>query len=100
MLKVFLTSVLFSELPKTFRGAIEVADYLSVRYIWIDSLCIIQGSEEDWLHEAALMSDVYQNSFCNIAATASKESHGGLFRTRDPRILRRCIVTYQQSLSS
>jgi hypothetical protein len=33
-------------LPKTFRRAIVVAKQLGVRYIWIDSLCIIQDFEQ------------------------------------------------------
>lgn len=37
-------------LPKTFREAIQVTRDLGYRYIWIDSLCIIQDSEEDWGH--------------------------------------------------
>lgn len=67
-----------------FRDAIEVARRLTVRYIWIDSLCIIQDSEgrKDWEHEAGLMHMVYRNSYCNIAASASADSDGGLFRLR------------------
>ncbi|KAH7237063.1 uncharacterized protein BKA55DRAFT_134618 [Fusarium redolens] len=36
-----------SRLPKTFREAITVARRFSVKYMWIDSLCIIQDSLED-----------------------------------------------------
>lgn len=67
-----------------FRDAIEVTRRLNVRYIWIDSLCIIQDSEghKDWEHEAPLMHMVYRNSYCNIAASDSADSDGGLFRLR------------------
>lgn len=37
-----------SQLNKTFLDAIEVCRHLGVRYLWIDSLCIIQDSLEDW----------------------------------------------------
>lgn len=40
------------------------------------------------------MSDVYQNAFLNIGATASSNSHGGLFYDRNPELLRPCVVTY------
>ena len=36
-----------SELPKTFIDAIFVTRRFSIRYLWIDSLCIIQDSEQD-----------------------------------------------------
>lgn len=67
-----------------FRDAIRVARHLKVRYIWIDSLCIVQDSpdREDWKHEAPLMHKVYRNSYCNIAASDSQDSDGGLFRLR------------------
>lgn len=50
-----------------------------MRYLWIDSLCIIQGDAADWVAEAGKMSDVYANSFLNIAAAAGNDSRGKLF---------------------
>ena len=59
------------ELPKTFRDAIEVTRRLGFRFLWLDSLCIVQDSAEDWAKESARMDKVYMNSCCNICATAS-----------------------------
>ena len=36
------------KLPKTFQDAITVARQMSIRYMWIDSICIIQGDDDDW----------------------------------------------------
>ncbi|EPE30622.1 heterokaryon incompatibility protein [Glarea lozoyensis ATCC 20868] len=72
-------------LPKSFQDAIRFSRRLSkyVRYIWIDSLCIIQGKSknqyEDWLRESASMHRIYQNSYCNLSATAATDSEKGLF---------------------
>lgn len=80
-------------LPRTFRDAIYFARRLSrqVRYLWIDSLCIIQGHSpaqyEDWLRESAQMYQIYYNSYCNISATAATDSEKGLFFRREPREL-------------
>ncbi|KAL8798788.1 MAG: hypothetical protein Q9200_007696 [Gallowayella weberi] len=71
-----------ADLPQTFQDAIVVARRMSCKYLWIDSLCIIQNSKEDWLHEAGLMGEVYANSYCNIAATWNSSSDDGLFRNR------------------
>jgi hypothetical protein len=65
-------------LPKTFRDAIQFTRGLGLRYIWIDSLCIIQDSEDDWKQEAARMADVYKNSYVTIAAESSKDSYMGM----------------------
>lgn len=37
----------FLELPANFRDAITITRRLGFRYLWIDSLCIIQDSRED-----------------------------------------------------
>ncbi|TVY88689.1 hypothetical protein LAWI1_G006194, partial [Lachnellula willkommii] len=61
-------------------------------YLWIDSLCIIQDSTQDWLQEVGLMEDVYTNSICNIAASHSSDGHGGLFRKRNPHLAKALII--------
>jgi hypothetical protein len=73
-----------STLPKNFRHAIDVARFIGMKYIWIDSLCIIQKDDgEDFKREGDQMHRVYQNSYCNIAAADSEHSGGGLFRQRE-----------------
>ncbi|KAI6753847.1 hypothetical protein HG530_013023 [Fusarium avenaceum] len=74
-----------SRLPKTFRDTITVARRLSIRYLWIDSLCIIQDSPEDWAKESVRMHQIYANSSCTISASASEDPQGGLFRSRTPK---------------
>lgn len=37
-----MKEIAWNELPKTYRDAIKVARKLHIRYVWIDSLCIIQ----------------------------------------------------------
>ena len=79
-------------LPQTFKDFALLARRFRVRYIWIDAFCIIQDSDEDWSREALLMRYVYANSTCNVAATASEDPDGGLFRHRDRRSLRIGVV--------
>jgi hypothetical protein len=67
----------FSELPKTFRDAIEVTRGLGIQYLWIDSLCIIQDNHKDWEHEAKLMEGVYASAYFTIAATSAVDSNAG-----------------------
>ncbi|PSN72086.1 HET-domain-containing protein [Corynespora cassiicola Philippines] len=72
------------ELTKNFQQAIEVARFIGVRYIWIDSLCIVQGQGGDFAYEGNFMHKVYRSSYCNIVAADSRDSKGGLFRDRKP----------------
>ncbi|KAK0707787.1 heterokaryon incompatibility protein-domain-containing protein, partial [Lasiosphaeris hirsuta] len=72
-----------SRLPQTFQDAVVIARRFSVRYLWIDALCIMQDCREDWEREIPAMQHIYSNSVCNLAASASENPNGGLFRTRD-----------------
>jgi hypothetical protein len=81
-----------AELPRTFRDAIWLARQLDIRYIWIDSLCIIQGAgSTDWAAEAGKMAGYYQGSLFTIAAAAAAEDGklDGLFPTTPPLLDRR-----------
>lgn len=75
-------SIAFDELPKTFQDAVVVTRKLGVRYLWIDSLCIIQDSASDWERESLRMGSVYHNAFFTIAASSSIDGDGGLFYDR------------------
>lgn len=69
----------WSALPKTFQDAISFARYLQIRFLWIDSLCIIQDNEADWQRESAKMASIYQNAYVVLAATRSSNADGGCF---------------------
>lgn len=81
------------ELPLTFLEAIDASIMLDVQFLWIDSLCIIQDSLDDWRKESMLMGDVYNGGSINIAATSSRNGKGGLFRLRNPLEISRCVIS-------
>lgn len=75
----FKQEIAWSSLPKTFQDAIIITRSLHQRYLWIDSLCIVQDNKDDWRRESVQMSEIYRNSYLTLAATSSKDSEGGLF---------------------
>lgn len=83
-----------SILPRTFQDAVMITTKLSVRYLWIDALCIIQDSPDDteWRHEASIMGDIYANSYVTLAATTSENSEGGLLHRRNPLSIWPCRI--------
>jgi hypothetical protein len=86
-------SLSVDDLPLTFQQAAMVTLSLGLRYIWIDSLCIIQDSPIDWEHESAIMGDIYRGSVCTIAACSAINRHEGLFTPRNPLLDLPCILT-------
>ncbi|KAI1177775.1 heterokaryon incompatibility protein-domain-containing protein [Nemania sp. FL0916] len=84
LLEAYTKQVPFERLPKTIRDAILLVCELEIKYIWIDSLCIIQNNSDDWEEEAGRMATVYANGFLNIAADVAYDSNGGLYVSRNP----------------
>jgi hypothetical protein len=76
-----LRNIAYDILPKTFREAIALTRSLSIEYLWIDSLCIIQDDQDDWLSEAGKMAGVYRNATLVISASDAKDSTEGLLVT-------------------
>ncbi|EXL98362.1 heterokaryon incompatibility protein-domain-containing protein [Fusarium oxysporum II5] len=74
----FFKNIPFDTIPPTFQDAIRLANALEVEYIWIDSLCIIQDSKDDWQTEATHMASVYSLAYVTISATAAQDSAAGL----------------------
>ncbi|RYP90002.1 hypothetical protein DL770_003847 [Monosporascus sp. CRB-9-2] len=83
-----------AQLSKTFRDAMTIARHLKINYLWIDSLCIIQDSGEDWQRESVRMSDIYGCSTLNLSATGAKDGSVGCFFDRDARDIKGIKKTY------
>ena len=76
--------IAFSELNRTFQDAVLVTRALGLRYLWIDSLCIIQDSISDWQRESSVMGSVYGGGAINISADAAEHGDHGFLSKRTP----------------
>ncbi|TAQ89933.1 hypothetical protein B7494_g1781 [Chlorociboria aeruginascens] len=72
-------------LPPTFQHAIEVARWLGKEYLWIDSICILQGLHGDFKSEAKVMEDVFSSAYCVIAASRAEDQRDGFLKPREKR---------------
>ncbi|KAE9375285.1 HET-domain-containing protein [Stipitochalara longipes BDJ] len=75
-----LDSIPMSAMPANFYDATIITRKLGYRYLWIDSLCIIQDSTDDWEIESQNMGNIYRNASLTIAAAGAKDSDGGMLR--------------------
>lgn len=98
-LKAHKGGIPMSDLPATFYDAVLVTRSLGVRYLWIDSLCILQGPGGDFMHQSQRMGDIFGMAYCVIAATMANSQHDGFLR-RAGNIQRgrtdRQVVKYQK----
>jgi hypothetical protein len=77
-------------IPRLFQDAIYITRVLKLRYLWIDSLCIIQDSQVDWRTESADMGRIYSDSVLTIASYTTSSSKESLF---DPTLTARWFKT-------
>lgn len=79
----------FEHLAANFKDAIKVTRKLGIRYLWIDSLCIIQDSTADWERESKMMTTVYRDCTLTVSALSSKKSDEGFltYRTDDNEVV-------------
>jgi hypothetical protein len=75
--------ILFNKLPATFQHAVTTTRNLSIRYLWIDSICIIQGADGDFLQESGRMEDVFSSAYCVLAASSAKGQEYGFLNKRN-----------------
>lgn len=64
-----------SDLPLTFLDAIRITRGLGYRYLWIDSLCILQDSHQDWVDESGRMQDYYSKAILTVASDLATGDH-------------------------
>lgn len=71
-----------STLPQTLQDAVQFTRDLKVQYLWIDALCIIQDSAEDWQIESAKMGSIYSDAHVTIAAASAPTAKDGFLRSK------------------
>ncbi len=81
------------DLSTTFRDAVTIAREMNVRYLWIDSMCIIQNDTKDWEQESVKMGSYYSNALFNIAAVSASDGSGGCFSKHNSHETTPCPMT-------
>ena len=60
--------IVFQTMPSTFQEAVMICRWLGVRYLWSDSLRIIQDDTADWEEQASEMDLISESAFFTLAA--------------------------------
>ncbi len=68
----------YPDFPKAIKEAIDLVPRLGMRYIWIDSLCIVQDSFRSWNLNARRMHMIYGFASLTICAADGEDSSTGL----------------------
>ncbi|KAF3798440.1 hypothetical protein GCG54_00013180 [Colletotrichum gloeosporioides] len=82
----------YDKLPNTFRDAIYTTRKLGVRYLWIDSLCIVQGPDGDFHKQSKSMHEIFSSAYCVLAASRATGQCDGFLGKR----LERDYITFNR----
>ena len=64
-------------LPHTIVDVVLVTRALSLRYLWVDALYIVQDDPKDWKSQIPRMASVYQSAEITISAQGAADVHAG-----------------------
>lgn len=67
-----------ARIPQTVWDAMEVTRNIGMRYLWIDTLCIVQDDKEDKDYLIQSMDDVYDIATVTFVAASGQNADAGL----------------------
>ena len=85
-------------IPRLFRETCILAHDLGIKYVWIDSICIKQGEDEDWNREAPQMAQYYQNAWITVVAANIAVDDGSLNMQRNEPVPRMTRLPYMDRI--
>ncbi len=64
-------------LPKSIQDAVKVTSSLQIKYLWVDSLCIIQDDFKNLQLEISMMPQIYSNALLTLSAQRASNANDG-----------------------
>ena len=71
-----------TSLPGTIRDAITIVQKLSIRYLLVDSLCLLQDNTEDLQRGVGVIDHIYKRLGLTIVAACGRNANAGLLSVR------------------
>ncbi|KAK0726134.1 heterokaryon incompatibility protein-domain-containing protein [Lasiosphaeris hirsuta] len=65
-------------LPRTIRDAVSLCRVLRIRFLWVDSLCLVQNDYTDLEPSIRVMDRIYEHAWLTIVAAHGHDANAGL----------------------
>lgn len=79
----YMKYIPFEALPTTYQDAIQVTRGLGIRYLWIDSICVMELHLKDFVAKAKRMEYVFNQAYCVLAACSESGQQDGFLKRRE-----------------
>jgi hypothetical protein len=84
------------DIPQTILDAMEITRRLKIRYLWVDSLCIVQNDKVMKSGEIAKMGSIFAGSVLTIQAASAETVNKGFLHLRAPENVPEQRLRYSQ----
>jgi hypothetical protein len=78
----FQSSIPWDIIPRTIWDAIALTMQLQISYIWVDALCVLQDSRQDWQRESVKMKDIYKHARLVLSTDRAANTDTGFLTSR------------------
>ncbi|RYP27080.1 hypothetical protein DL768_011349 [Monosporascus sp. mg162] len=68
------------QLPRTIEDAVTLCSRLGIRYLWVDSVCIVQDDPGSRGEQLRAMAAVYGHAYFTIAVLSAEHADAGIYR--------------------
>ncbi len=83
-ISTYVASIDLTLIPRTIREAMDVARRMGLRYLWVDSFCIIQDSRKDKTREIMQLRRIFRDAYITIIAASASSASSGFLEERSP----------------
>ncbi|TGJ86178.1 hypothetical protein E0Z10_g2601 [Xylaria hypoxylon] len=80
------TAITDAEMTEVLRDSVTMTRALSIPYLWVDALCILQDDISDWERQCRDMAELYQSAHIVLCAASSASCLQGFLGQRGRRI--------------
>jgi hypothetical protein len=87
----------WNQIPQVIRDAIEFVEKIAEKYLWVDTLCIVQDSESRHV-EIGRMNQIYRKAVCTLVALDAEDASGSLYGFRSNSRLVTSFARYNDLL--
>jgi hypothetical protein len=67
-----------AEIPRVIKDAIVAVHGLRMRYLWVDTLCIVQDDEQNKYSQIAQMNIIYTHAWVTLVALHGRDANAAL----------------------
>ncbi|KAI1284524.1 heterokaryon incompatibility protein-domain-containing protein [Xylaria sp. FL0933] len=80
------TAITDAEMTEVLRDSVAVTRALSIPYLWVDALCILQDDISDWERQCVNMAELYRSAHVVLCAASSTSCLQGFLGERGHRL--------------